>query len=100
MKYTFYYCDNGRMRFGKDSFFTEEFELDSDKDAYLKALEIQDPWDFDRKYFEKMNEKDLVKELDDTDVGAGSPVVFWIKKGSKKIFDTGFTRNDWKRNFA
>lgn len=45
------------------------------------------------------SEEDLKEILENVDYGFGSPVVFWIKNGLKKIYDTGLTKTIWNREF-
>ena len=79
--YTYYYQD---LRFVPD-LFTEEYDLDSDKEAFLQGLDIQNPWGFESR--DGMSETDLVKELRKVDARRDTVVVLWIKKGSKKIYE-------------
>lgn len=90
MEYTYYYYD---PRF--DGFFTEGYEFETDREAYLQALEIQNPWSFDVDEYADLTDEEVLEDLLDTDVGALGPVVFWIKKGTKKFFNTGITRKSW-----
>ena len=96
MKYTFYYCDNGKLRFGHDEFITEVYEFETDREAYLKALEIQDPWSFDKDEYADLTDDEILNDLWGTDVGGLTPIVLWIKRGTKKFFNTGITRKSWE----
>lgn len=99
MKYTIYWCDNnksaGRGK-GKDRFYTDTADIASDREAFMKALSIRDGerW-FNPGDYADLNDKELADELEATDIGSGSPVIFYIQKGSKKIYDSGFTKQDW-----
>lgn len=107
MKYTIYYTDNWRCRnrgSGRDEFIKEVYEFENDKDALLKGISLQEDEsvediieELDDGY--ETSEEELKRILEDTDYGFGNPVVFWIKNGSKKIYDTGLTRTIWNREF-
>ena len=107
MKYTIYYTDNWRCRnrgSGRDEFIKDVYEFESDKDALLMAISIQEEEsvediieELDDGY--DTSEEELKRILEDTDYGFGNPVVFWIKNGSKKIYDTGLTKTIWDREF-
>ena len=101
MKYTIYWTDNWRCKNwgeGRDTFTTDTYEFDNDKDALLMGVSIQEEDDVENILDEldgDASEEELKRILSDVDIGSGVPVVFWIKKGSKKIYDTGFSRRNW-----
>ena len=107
MKYTIYWCDNekcsNRGCFDvEDSFFEDVYEFNSDRDAFMKAIEITNN-DFDGlddyEDFEDYDADELANELGSTDIGDGSPVIFWIERDGQRIYDTGFTKEAWLNNF-
>ncbi len=94
MKYMIYWTDNAGP--GKDKFFKKAFEFNSDREALLKAVEIQEDEEFEPDDFKKYNDESLKDYLFDVNLDAGFPVVFWIKKGSKMIYDSEINVEDWK----
>ena len=89
---------------GRDEFIKDVYEFESDKDALLMAISIQEEEsvediieELDDGY--DTSEEDLKEILENVDYGFGSPVVFWIKNGLKKIYDTGLTKTIWNREF-
>lgn len=98
MKYTIYWTDNARCAnrgSGEDTFSKDVYEFGSDREALLKAMGIQDCEEINPEDVSEYSDEDLRDCLYDIDLGAGYPVVFWIKKGSKKIFDAGISLKDW-----
>lgn len=101
MKYTIYWTDNEKCRLrgdGEDTFSKDVFDFESDREALVKAIEIQNNFDLDEDNYEDfkdLSDEELKFDLYDTDLGFGDPVVFWIKKGSKKIYDAGISLKDW-----
>ena len=100
MKYTIYWTDNWKCKNwgeGKDTFTTDTYEFDNDKDALLIGVSIQEEEDAENVFEEldDVSEEELKRILSEVDVSSGAPVVFWIKRGPKKIYDTGMTRRDW-----
>lgn len=74
------------------------YEFNSDREALLKAIEIQNNFDLDEDNYEDrkdLSDEGLKFDLHDTELSFGDPVVFWIKKGSKKIYDAGISLKDW-----
>lgn len=98
MKYTIFWTDNARCAnrgIGRDEFYKDVCEFDTDREALLKAIEIQNDDEIDLDDFNEHSDEDLKECLYDIDLGFGSPVVFWIKKGSKKIYDAGINMKEW-----
>lgn len=98
MKYTIFWTDNARCAnrgSGKDTFSKDVYEFDSDREALLKAMGIQDCEEINPEDVSEYSDEDLSECLFDIDLGSGYPVVFWIKKGSKKIYDAGISLKDW-----
>ena len=101
MKYTIYWTDNARCAnrgSGEDTFSKDVFDFKSDREALIKAIEIQNNYDLDEDNYEDLkdlSDEELKFDLYDIDLGFGDPVVFWIKKGSKKIYDAGISLKDW-----
>lgn len=93
MKYTIYWTDNRGS--GKDKFYKDVFEFDSDREAFLKAMGIQDCEEINPEDVSEYSDEDLCDCLFDIDLDAGYPVVFWIKKGSKMIYDSEISLKDW-----
>lgn len=98
MKYTIFWTDNeacasrGRHR---DGFYTEVYDFKSDREAFLKAMGIQDCEEINPEDVSEYSDEDLCDCLFDIDLSSGYPVVFWIKKGSKKIYDACISLKDW-----
>lgn len=101
MKYTIFWTDNDKCRnrgVGEDTFYEDTFNFKSDREALMKAIEIQSNRDLEEEDYEDFkdhSDEDIKECLFDTDLGFGDPVVFWIKKGSKKIYDAGISLEDW-----
>lgn len=100
MKYTFYYTDNNNARsrgYGQDKFFRKTFNLENDREALRKVLEIQNQANYDE-FDEKFDEASL-KELKDWaydhDI-SGDPVVFYVENAHGKIiYDSELDIEDW-----
>ena len=101
MKYTIFWTDNagcGYRGSGEDTFFKDVFDFKSDREALMKAIEIQNNFDLDKDNYEDLkdlSDEELKFDLYDIGLDFGDPVVFWIKKGSEKIYDAGISLKDW-----
>lgn len=98
MKYTIYWCDNeacASRGHRRDEFYTEVHDFESDREALLRAIEIQGEDDFDPEDFVNHSDEDIKDCLFDIDLGFGSPVVFWIKRDSEVIYDAGIDEADF-----
>ena len=94
--YIIYVCNNeaAANRLPSGSTF-EEIKVNGDVvDTYMKAVDISQDYDdgyAEYEYGENPDIQDLIDELDNQDVGSGSPIVYGIRepKGNL-IFDFGF----------
>lgn len=98
MKYIIFWTDNEKCRnrgAGEDNFSKDVYEFNSDREALMKAIEIQNNDEVDYDDFKEHTDEDLKGCLYDIDLGFGDPVVFWIKRNGKKIYDAGISLKDW-----
>ena len=81
MKYTIFWTDNEKCRnrgCGKDTFSKDVFDFKSDREALMKAIEIQNNFDLDEENYEdlkNLSDEELEFDLYDTELGFGDPVV-------------------------
>lgn len=102
-KYTIHWCDNARCRdrgmFGtKDTIYTDTYNFKNDHEALYQALIIaNDAFDEDEARDEcyGLDNDELIEYIEDVDISGGFPVIFWVKRGSKKIYDSGLDETEW-----
>lgn len=102
MKYIINYTDNNGARtrgWERDEYFCEEFDLENDREALRKVLEIQEQNDYDE-FEEEFNDtplEDLKNWACDIDTGFGSPVVFYVEnENGERIYESGMDIEEWK----
>ena len=81
-----------------DTIETVKVQAKDDLEAWNKILKIlideYDAWFDEDIDISKYKVKDFEEWNDSIDVGDGSPFIFWIKKGSKKIYDSGLEESN------
>ena len=107
--FTIHYTDNARcMNRGGGSDYIGEYEFegtlqevlnfgaysmdcalgDLDEDEFVAAVK-EGEW-------ETLSVEAAKASMDEADIGAGSPVVFWIKNSKgRKVYDSGLDESDW-----
>ncbi len=97
MKYTFYYTDNNSARsrgWDSDKFFRKTFNLENDREAIRKVLEIQDQAKYDE--FDEATLQELKDWAFNVGADSGDPVVFYVENAHGKIiYDSDFDIDEW-----